>query len=420
MNYTVLNQSKLPVKAWVNGVAFDDNTKSQLLNLASMPFIHKWVAAMPDTHMGKGAAIGSVIATDKAIIPAAVGVDLGCGMKAVKTGLTANDLPDDLSALRNDIEAVIPVGFGKRNLHKDNYYYLLVNHWENVNGKVVGGGIRVDRFDQLCLDNPKANLEKSNNIAHMGTLGGGNHFIEICLDENSDVWIMLHSGSRGVGNRIGNYFIEKAREEIKRWFYNIPDQDLAYLPEGSKYFDKYVNAVNWAQDFAKSNRDMMMSIVLMELSKHTKPLINAFYDNAEDTQFEMVTDCHHNYVQKENHYGKNVWVTRKGAVSAREGELGIIPGSMGAKSFIVRGLGNAESFCSCSHGAGRVMSRTQAKKLVSLEEHRQAVAGVECRVDESVIDETPSAYKDIDAVMAAQEDLVEIVHTLKQVMCIKG
>lgn len=407
MAYQVLNDSKLPVKAWVEGVAFDENTKQQLLNLADMPFIHKWVAAMPDTHLGKGAAIGSVIATDKAIIPAAVGVDLGCGMKAVKTPLNAKDLPDDLGALRSDIEAAIPVGFGKReqqNIYTPTFNYLLGN-----------------RFENICRFNPEAKFDKSNHRSHVGTLGGGNHFVEVCTDLENNVWIMLHSGSRGVGNRIGTYFIEKAREEMKRWFCNIPDKDLAYLPEGSEYFNQYVEALNWAQDFAKLNRDVMMNIALYELQKHSRKFIDTRVDGAvPEGQFEVVADCHHNYVQKENHYGKNVWVTRKGAVSARQGQLGIIPGSMGAKSFIVRGLGNEESFCSCSHGAGRVMSRTQAKKLVSLEEHKLAVAGVECRIDANVIDETPSAYKDIDAVMAAQSDLVEIVHTLKQVMCVKG
>lgn len=382
------------IKTWHEGVHIDKNTLEQLDNLASMPFIHKWVASMPDAHLGKGCAIGTVVATDKAIIPAAVGVDLGCGMQAVKTSLKAHDLPDDLRTVRLDMEAVIPVGFGKHTSIKLD----VADVWESQLAK---------EFDYICNIAP---VKDTNNINHLGTLGGGNHFVEVCLDEDNSVWIMLHSGSRGVGNAIGRYFIEKAKEEMKMWFCNIPDVDLSYLPEGSKYFGDYVRAVDWAQKFAKWNRKIMMHEALDVLRKHTK----------EFSWEQEAIDCHHNYVKKENHYGANVWVTRKGAVSARKGQLGIIPGSMGAKSFIVEGLGNEESFCSCSHGAGRVMSRTKAKKMVSLAEHKKSVEGVECRTDNSVIDETPSAYKDIDKVMEAQNDLVRIRHTLKQVMCIKG
>ncbi len=382
------------IKTWHEGVHIDDNTLDQLNNLASMPFIHKWIASMPDAHLGKGCAIGTVLATKKAIIPATVGVDLGCGMQAVKTSLKAKDLPDDLKNIRLGMEAVIPVGFGKHD-------------------KLDGGTEKIwsdylaKEFDELCEIAP---IKDTNNVKHLGTLGGGNHFVEICLDEKDFVWVMLHSGSRGVGNAIGRYFISKAKEEMKRWFCNIPDEDLSYLPEGSKHFDDYIRSIDWAQTFAKFNRDIMMTKALDILHKHTK-----------DFRWEQhAIDCHHNYVEKENHYKENVWVTRKGAVSAKEGQLGIIPGSMGAKSFIVRGLGNKESFNSCSHGAGRVMSRSKAKKLVSMSEHKKSVEGVECRIDYDVIDETPSAYKDIDKVMEAQDDLVEVVHTLKQVMCIKG
>jgi len=251
----------------------------------------------------------------------------------------------------------------------------------------------------------------TNHIKHLGTLGTGNHFVEICLDENDDVWVMLHSGSRGVGNAIGTHFIEKAKKDMERYFIHLPDKDLAYIPEGSENFGQYISAVSWAQDFARINREVMMERTLAAI-REVMPI--PFTADVE------AVNCHHNYIRKENHYDKNVWVTRKGAVSAREGEMGIIPGSMGAKSFIVRGLGNEESFCSCSHGAGRVMSRTQAKKVVSLDEHLKATEGVECRKDESVIDETPSAYKPIEKVMEAQDDLVEILHTLKQVVCVKG
>jgi tRNA-splicing ligase RtcB len=248
---------------------------------------------------------------------------------------------------------------------------------------------------------------------HLGTLGSGNHFIEVCLDEKGRVWFMLHSGSRGVGNRIGTYFIRLAQDEMKRLFITLPNRDLAYLSEGSQHFDDYVQAVGWAQRFARENRNVMMAAVVAAVRK-SKQIRRKFKADV------MAVNCHHNYVQKENHYGEDVWVTRKGAVKAGLGDLGIIPGSMGARSYIVRGKGNRESFHSCSHGAGRAMSRTEAKKRFTLKDHRRATEGVECRKDRSVIDETPGAYKDIEAVMAAQSDLVEVVHTLKQVVCVKG
>ncbi len=398
--------SKVPVKAWTVDVPFDDNSKQQLLNLAQMPFIHKWIAAMPDVHLGKGATIGSVIPTIGAVIPAAVGVDLGCGMMATKTSLTANDLPDNLVGLRNEIEKRIPHGRSKR-LRWGGYDK---GSWNDVPEDVASAWLLLkDEFE--CLVEIHPFVKNTNHIKHLGTLGTGNHFIEICLDEQDAIWVMLHSGSRGVGNAIGSYFIEKAKKDMERWFINLPDKDLAYIPDGSQLFGQYITAVNWAQNFARLNREVMMTRVLKAMRAVLAVPFNA--------QLEAV-NCHHNYIRKENHFGDNVWVTRKGAVSARLGEMGIIPGSMGAKSFIVRGLGNAESFCSCSHGAGRVMSRTQAKKLVSLDEHKKATEGVECRKDSSVIDETPSAYKPIEKVMEAQQDLVEIVHTLKQIVCVKG
>ena len=405
-NYDVLHTpGQMPVKAWTRGVTFDPNARQQVQNLASLPFIHKWIAVMPDVHLGKGATIGSVIPTLGAVIPAAVGVDLGCGMMAVKTSLTAAQLPDSLNALRLEIERRVPHGRSPQGRGKrDN------GAWHNTPEDVqLAWRPLDDGFNRLCEKHPF--LAKTNNINHLGTLGSGNHFIEICLDEANAVWVMLHSGSRGVGNRIGTHFIEQAKKDMTRWFINLPDKDLAYLPEGSETFNDYVSAVAWAQDFARVNREVMMARTLQALRE------------VIDVPFEAnlaAVNCHHNYISREHHYGENVWVTRKGAVRAREGEMGIIPGSMGARSFIVRGLGNAESFCSCSHGAGRVMSRTEAKRRVSLDEHLQATAGVECRRDEGVIDETPSAYKPIDKVMAAQADLVEIVHTLKQVVCVKG
>ncbi|WP_428244216.1 RtcB family protein [Gynuella sp.] len=405
MAIEVINVEKgVPVKSWTVGVPFEDGARQQLKNLASLPFIHKWVAAMPDVHFGKGATIGSVIPTTGAIIPAAVGVDIGCGMMAVKTDVRADQLPDSLKELRSNLERAIPHGGGKARKRDPGAWHDIPDDvgqfWQQQ---------LADRFAVLCDKHPV--LKNTNNVKHLGTLGTGNHFIEVCLDEQDDVWIMLHSGSRGVGNRIGEHFIRLAKQEMERFFIQLPDRDLSYLVEGTDYFNDYVEAVDWAQDFARINRQVMMRRALNALAVTlNKPVI---------VEREAV-NCHHNYVQKEHHYDKNVWLTRKGAVSAREGQLGIIPGSMGARSFIVRGKGNAESFCSCSHGAGRVMSRTQAKKVVSVEEHALATAHVECRKDASVVDETPSAYKNIDAVMAAQSDLVEVVHTLRQVVCVKG
>jgi len=404
-NYEVMQDGGVPIKSWTRGVPFEEEAKSQLKNISRLPFVHKWVAAMPDVHLGKGATIGSVVPTLGAVIPAAVGVDIGCGMMAVKTSMHASDLPDNLGAVRSAIEAAVPHGRSNRARGSRDK-----GAWANVPDVVLDAWAPLAaQFD--VLSEKHRVLKNTNNLHHLGTLGTGNHFIEVCLDEHQSVWFMLHSGSRGVGNRIGTYFIELAKKEMERWHIHLPDTDLAYLPEGSVHFEHYVEAVEWAQHFARVNREVMMTRVIAA----AKVVLGIDFD----AQVEAV-NCHHNYVSRENHYGKNVLVTRKGAVRARQGEMGIIPGSMGAKSFIVRGLGNQESFCSCSHGAGRVMSRTKAKKLVSLEEHRLATADVECRKDEGVIDETPRAYKSIDKVMAAQKDLVEVVYTLKQVVCVKG
>lgn len=403
--YEVMQDGGVPIKSWTLGVPFDSKAKEQLKNISRMPFVHKWVAVMPDVHVGKGATIGSVVPTLGAVIPAAVGVDIGCGMMAVKTSLHAQDLPDNLLGVRSAIEAAVPHGRSNRARGSRDK-----GAWGDVPNDVLAAWLPLTMQFEVLKEKHRV-LKNTNNLHHLGTLGTGNHFIEMCLDEHDSVWLMLHSGSRGVGNRIGTHFIEMAKKDMTRWHINLPDADLAYLPEGSEHFDEYVEAVEWAQNFARINREVMMVRVI------------AAVKNALGREFEATMEavnCHHNYISRENHYGKNVLVTRKGAVRAREGEMGIIPGSMGAKSFIVRGLGNAESFCSCSHGAGRVMSRTQAKKVVSLEEHQRATADVECRKDESVIDETPSAYKPIESVMAAQKDLVEVVYTLKQVVCVKG
>lgn len=398
---------KVPIKAWVDGVELEEQAKAQLTNLSSMPFAYKHIAVMPDVHWGMGATVGSVFATVGAVIPAAVGVDIGCGMVACLTSLTANDLPDSLASMRSAIEEVIPHG------RSDNGGY---NDCGRNQGKLPD--VVVESFTPLHSHlrsiverHPKLDKAAEGSIGHMGTLGTGNHFIELCLDESNRVWIMLHSGSRGIGNAIGTYFINKAKEDMKKYFINLPDADLAYLPEGSQYFNDYIEAVHWAQEFARANREAMMKMTVSAIEKSLGRSIGAAI---------LAVNCHHNYVSKEKHFGQEVLLTRKGAVSAKEGELGIIPGSMGAKSFIVRGKGNRESFCSCSHGAGRRHSRNKAKEMFTLEDHAKATAGVECRKDVEVLDETPAAYKDIDAVMAAQADLVDIVHTLKQVLCVKG
>ncbi len=404
-SYEVMQDGGVPIKSWTRGVAFEAEAKQQLSNISRLPFIHKWVAVMPDVHLGKGATIGSVVPTIGAVIPAAVGVDIGCGMMAVRTSLKGRELPDNLFAVRCAIESAVPHGRSPQargNRGK--------GAWGNIPDDVLKAWLPLAaQFDALVEKHRV--LKNTNNLNHLGTLGTGNHFIEMCLDEHDNVWLMLHSGSRGVGNRIGTHFIEIAKKDMERWHIHLPDKDLAYLPEGTDHFDQYVEAVEWAQNFARINREVMMGRVIQAVGT---ALAVKF-----ETRLEAV-NCHHNYVSRENHYGENVLVTRKGAVRARSGEMGIIPGSMGARSFIVRGLGNAESFCSCSHGAGRVMSRTKAKQLVSMEEHRQATADVECRKDEGVLDETPSAYKPIDNVMAAQKDLVEVVYSLKQVVCVKG
>ena len=392
----------VPLKLWTRGVPVEDEAKRQLTNAARLPVVFHHIAAMPDVHFGIGATVGSVIPTLKAIIPAAVGVDIGCGIMACKTTLTAEDLPDNLGPLRAAIERAVP--HGRQPGARD------PGSWGKVPGAVDTAWAQLEpEFTALCQSYPK--LEKTNHRNHLGTLGTGNHFIEVCLDEQGAVWFMLHSGSRGVGNAIGTMFIELAKQDALRHNANLPDRDLAYFEEGARYFGDYVRAVGWAQHFAATNREVMMKRVI-EAAKTV--LHKNFQSHIE------AVNCHHNYVQKETHFGQEVYLTRKGAVSAKAGELGIIPGSMGARSFIVRGKGNPDSFESCSHGAGRAMSRGDAKRRFTLADHRAATEGVECRKDKDVIDETPAAYKDIDAVMAAQSDLVEVVHTLKQVVCVKG
>lgn len=402
----IMPEKGVPIKAWTRGVAVEDQARQQLLNVAQLPFIYKWIAAMPDVHWGVGATVGSVIPTKGAIIPAAVGVDIGCGMMAVQTDLSANHLPDNLKDIRTAIEAAVPHGRTNHGGPGDR------GAWGEIplRTQTVWAGDLKPRYDAIL--NKHAKLDHGNHANHLGTLGTGNHFIEMCLDEADRVWLMLHSGSRGVGNRMGTYFIELARKDMRKFFINLPDIDLAYFPEHTDHFNDYVEAVEWAQDYARLNRDLMMEQIVGALRDCGK--LPPFRAEAK------AINCHHNYVARESHYGENVLVTRKGAVRAREGDMGIIPGSMGARSYIVRGKGNPQSFHSCSHGAGRAMSRNEARRRFSLDDHIRMTEGVECRKDAEVIDETPAAYKPIDQVMAAQPDLVEIVHTLRQVVCVKG
>jgi tRNA-splicing ligase RtcB (3'-phosphate/5'-hydroxy nucleic acid ligase) len=401
----IAGESGAPVKAWTRGVPVEAEARKQLLNVAQLPFIYKWVAAMPDVHWGVGATVGSVIPTRGAIIPAAVGVDIGCGMMAVQTSLSASDLPESLKEIRAAIEAAVPHGRTNNGRAGDR------GAWGEIpaRNQEMWSTLK-PRYDAIVARHPK--LGRGNHSNHLGTLGTGNHFIEVCLDESDAVWFMLHSGSRGAGNRMGSYFIELAKADMRRFFINLPDADLAYFREHTTHFDDYVDAVEWAQDYAQANRQLMMQQVVsaVRMCGETPPF----------TAELKAINCHHNYVARESHFGEDILVTRKGAVRARDGDLGIIPGSMGSRSYIVRGKGNAESFHSCSHGAGRAMSRREAKRRFTLEDHARMTQGVECRKDLEVIDETPGAYKPIDDVMAAQEDLVEIVHTLRQVICVKG
>lgn len=398
----------VPVKIWTEDV--DQNSLEQLSNISSMPFIHRHVAAMPDVHLGIGATIGSVIATKRAVIPAAVGVDLGCGMMACQLNIDASRLPDNLKQVRLAIEEAVPHGRTDNGGRNDR------GAWGHIPADVQDGYNKVGLplIYGVTERHPKllGKLGRGvNSERHLGTLGTGNHFIEICLDENNQVWVMLHSGSRGVGNRIGSYFIRLAKEDMRKWFINLPDADLAYIPEGTQHFKDYVMAVEWAQDFAMGNREIMM-----------KRTIKAF-SSVLGWDLQVVgsaVNCHHNYISRENHFGDNVIVTRKGAIRARKGDLGIIPGSMGVKSFIVRGKGNPDSFNSCSHGAGRKMSRTQARKMFTVDDLARETQGIECPKDEARVDEIPSAYKSIDEVMENQIDLVDIVHTLRQVVNVKG
>jgi tRNA-splicing ligase RtcB (3'-phosphate/5'-hydroxy nucleic acid ligase) len=394
MKQVIQDEGSRPIKIWTDDV--EASALTQLKNLSRLPFIAgNGVACMPDVHAGIGSTVGTVIATEKAVIPAAVGVDIGCGMNAVRLSLKASDLPDNLKPLRDEIERRVPLGAGGAHDHSTDIGEITSDLMRTVIDPLYKG------------DTAKFHAKAASQI---GSLGSGNHFIEVCVDESQDVWIMLHSGSRGIGNMIGTHYIAKAKRQMEQFFITLPDDNLAYFPEDTEDFDDYMHAVGWAQNYALENRRRMMLQVVTAM----REMLPAF------TITQEAINCHHNYVEKENHFGRNMWVTRKGAIRARDGDLGIIPGSMGQRSYIVRGKGDIQSYCSCSHGAGRVMSRAEAKRRFSLTDLIAQTEGVECRKDEGVIDEIPASYKDIDQVMANQTDLVEVVHTLKQVLCIKG
>ena len=401
MKQVIQDEGARPIKIWTDEV--EASALTQLKNLSRLPFINSnGVACMPDVHAGIGSTVGTVIATEKAIIPAAVGVDIGCGMNAVRLSLKASDLPDNLKPLRDEIERRVPLGVGGAHDHMRGIQLEMLNekHFDTIDSTII---------EPLYKGDVNKFTEKA--ASQLGSLGSGNHFIEVCIDENQDVWIMLHSGSRGIGNMIGTHYIAKAKRQMEQFFITLPDDNLAYFPEDTDDFNDYMAAVGWAQNYALENRRIMMAEVIEAMKECiAKPF----------TITQEAINCHHNYVEKEHHFGRNMWVTRKGAIRARAGDLGIIPGSMGQRSYIVRGKGDVQSYCSCSHGAGRVMSRAEAKRRFSISDLIAQTEGVECRKDASVIDEIPASYKDIDQVMANQTDLVEVVHQLKQVLCVKG
>ncbi len=393
MPYESLNLvARAPILSWAGHELGHDESR-MARNVASLPFVFKHVSLMPDVHLGKGALVGSVVATQDAIIPAAIGVDIGCGMAAVKTPYTAPQLEGKLKQIRSDIEAAIPTGFNdNKEIEKS------VSNWQGW-----------QQFKDL---HPSAKGLESKATKQMGSLGGGNHFIEVCVDTENQVWLMLHSGSRHIGNALAQRHIETAKALAKLAGTKLPDPDLAHFVQGTSEFDAYWHDLQWAQSYALYNRVVMTS--------RFKRIIDRHLAGGKQTKPLLEVNCHHNYAEREIHYGEEVYVTRKGAVRAREADYGIIPGSMGAKSFIVKGKGNAHSYCSCSHGAGRLMSRNKAKLTFSLDDLINQTAGVECRKDAGVIDEIPGAYKPIEQVMANQSDLVEVVATLKQVVCVKG
>jgi tRNA-splicing ligase RtcB len=390
-----MNQLNEKIVTFLNPEAIEPAAKQQLLNMAELPFVFKHIAVMPDCHLGKGATVGSVIATKGAVIPAAVGVDIGCGMIAVKTKFSAKDLPDSLEKTRNGIERRIPLGAGSFNKK------LTPTAHKRV-AQLKASGRDYQAVDRRWTE-------------ALGSLGSGNHFIEISLDESEQVWVVLHSGSRGIGNKLAMKHIKTAQKLMDQSRVQLKDRDLAYLVEGRKEFTDYITDLLWAQDFALLNREEMMDRVMTELSY-------LFYkEDGHQTEIELERiNCHHNFTQRENHFDENVWVTRKGAIQMKQGQKGVIPGSMGTRSYVVSGLENQMAYHSAPHGAGRRFSRGEARRRFTMDDFKKAMAGIECRHSAKLIDELPMAYKDIDEVMENSKDLVKVEHTLKQLVNVKG
>ena len=389
--FNVINSAPKPIKIWSPIETVESQALEQLKRTAGLPFIYKHVAVMPDVHYGIGATVGSVVATKGAVVPACVGVDIGCGMMASKMPFKSKRLPDNLQGLFDAISKAVPVG---QDMHNSATVPFEMVGYEWLPEKIQDDPMRV--------------------VKQMGTLGGGNHFIEICLDTEDNVWVMLHSGSRGIGNKIGNYYIDQAKKIMEVEQIKLEDPNLAYLTDGTELFNEYWRDLQWAQRYAMRNREVMMKLVMQSVAE-------VIFGDKDTVVTPLLTvNAHHNYAEREDHYGENVIVTRKGAVRARVGDMGIIPGSMGTRSYIVEGLGNSESFCSCSHGAGRVMSRSKAKQAFDLKDVLIQTDGIMCRKDAGIIDELPGAYKNIDQVMENQKDLVKIVAQLRQVLCVKG
>lgn len=401
------------VKGWTRGVHLDQNTIDQVALMAKMPFIFPYIAVMPDAHWGMGSCVGSVVPTKDAVMPATVGVDIGCGMIAHKLNIKRADFNEIEEDVRTAISRTVPTGRADNGGDRDPGGW---QGWPHLRGHIPD--IVMDAWDNKLadgylnvLEDNHKELSRARTIEHLGTLGTGNHFIELSSDENHDVWIVIHSGSRGIGARIGGYFIKTAQELCKRWLVNLPDKNLAFFPKGEQKFKEYWYALQWAQKYAWTNRELMMELTMQAIQRTLGDNLIMAVDKVH---------CHHNYAQYENHFGKNIIVTRKGAVRARKSDRGIIPGSMGERSFIVRGKEDRDALHSCSHGAGRVMSRRAAKDTISLDAHRADTEGVFCDKTSAVIDESPKAYKDIESVMAAQRNLVDIEHTLKGFINVKG
>jgi tRNA-splicing ligase RtcB len=392
----VISDARIPIKLWIPSADIEIDAIKQLRNAANLPITYRHIAVMPDVHFGRGATVGTVMVTKDAICPAAVGVDIGCGMMAVQTDLDPDKVTAKLDEIVHSIRRSIPVGF-----HENRELTVQVEDWMEKDtscGMLTTFSRNKGLYEKACHQ--------------MGSLGGGNHFIEICLDKDRRVWVMLHSGSRHIGLRMATYHTKVAQALMKRYHISLPDPELAYLPQGETEFNDYWAELRWAQEYAMANRAEMMRRVMKDLSY-------AVHDK-KHIERGFFVNCHHNYAARENHFGENVIVVRKGAIKAGESDYGIVPGSMGAKSYIVQGLGDPQSFMSCAHGAGRKMSRKRAKSEFTVDDLKVQTEGIVCAKDESVLDEIPAAYKDIDTVMKNQHDLVKPVYVLRQIACIKG